>query len=83
MFGVAAETLEAGRAAAAQARIDYEDLAAIVTVDQAMDAESYLETPYVMARGDAAQAIKAAPHRLRSEERRVGKDCRSRWSPYH
>src|SRR3989449_11689509 len=24
------------------------------------------------------------PHlRLRSEERRVGKECRSRWSPYH
>src|SRR5438876_6080495 len=28
----------------------------------------------------------AAPERLagaRSEERRVGKECRSRWSPYH
>src|SRR5256885_17269188 len=23
------------------------------------------------------------PPRLRSEERRVGKECRSRWSPYH
>src|SRR5574337_724119 len=23
------------------------------------------------------------PGRLRSEERRVGKECRSRWSPYH
>src|SRR3712207_7055409 len=22
-------------------------------------------------------------HRARSEERRVGKECRSRWSPYH
>ena len=22
-------------------------------------------------------------HGLRSEERRVGKECRSRWSPYH
>ena len=22
-------------------------------------------------------------HELRSEERRVGKECRSRWSPYH
>ena len=27
-----------------------------------------------------AQAIHAV---LRSEERRVGKECRSRWSPYH
>ena len=23
------------------------------------------------------------PHEARSEERRVGKECRSRWSPYH
>ena len=23
------------------------------------------------------------PEQLRSEERRVGKECRSRWSPYH
>ena len=23
------------------------------------------------------------PKRSRSEERRVGKECRSRWSPYH
>src|SRR2546423_12329949 len=22
-------------------------------------------------------------HQIRSEERRVGKECRSRWSPYH
>ena len=31
-------------------------------------------------------SIKAWDHRLpqvRSEERRVGKECRSRWSPYH
>ena len=23
------------------------------------------------------------PYYLRSEERRVGKECRSRWAPYH
>ena len=28
------------------------------------------------------QAV-AAGSELRSEERRVGKECRSRWSPYH
>ena len=28
--------------------------------------------------------IRHKPHvTLRSEERRVGKECRSRWSPYH
>ena len=28
-------------------------------------------------------SIAAAQRRNRSEERRVGKECRSRWSPYH
>jgi len=27
--------------------------------------------------------VLARTHHLRSEERRVGKECRSRWSPYH
>ena len=29
------------------------------------------------------EALTSAPAVLRSEERRVGKECRSRWSPYH
>ena len=34
---------------------------------------------------DGARLSKATVHRYphRSEERRVGKECRSRWSPYH
>ena len=28
-------------------------------------------------------AIVTPMHEDRSEERRVGKECRSRWSPYH
>src|SRR3712207_7804247 len=28
-------------------------------------------------------APRSPPRRRRSEERRVGKECRSRWSPYH
>ena len=28
-------------------------------------------------------AIATDPEHRRSEERRVGKECRSRWSPYH
>src|SRR5256885_864294 len=32
-------------------------------------------------RGDAI--LQPGPHDGRSEERRVGKECRSRWSPYH
>ncbi len=29
------------------------------------------------------RCIKIELGKLRSEERRVGKECRSRWSPYH
>src|SRR6478752_4686382 len=29
------------------------------------------------------ERVAARPRRRRSEERRVGKECRSRWSPYH
>ena len=33
-------------------------------------------------RKDLRNAVEAAA-KARSEERRVGKECRSRWSPYH
>src|SRR2546422_7581249 len=31
----------------------------------------------------ATRALAPSTSGLRSEERRVGKECRSRWSPYH
>ena len=31
----------------------------------------------------ATAVVAASPFYFRSEERRVGKECRSRWSPYH
>ena len=45
----------------------------------------------VAGNGDILSAITTAPkgveksgiYLTRSEERRVGKECRSRWSPYH
>ena len=32
---------------------------------------------------DFSEIIAGIKDPLRSEERRVGKECRSRWSPYH
>ena len=29
------------------------------------------------------EELKKSGYQIRSEERRVGKECRSRWSPYH
>src|SRR2546430_9177501 len=34
-------------------------------------------------RGGRTGCISVPQRRKRSEERRVGKECRSRWSPYH
>ena len=42
--------------------------------------------PHISADGDAAgscSALSEVLQQVRSEERRVGKECRSRWSPYH
>ena len=33
--------------------------------------------------GCLAFELTSNKHKVRSEERRVGKECRSRWSPYH
>src|SRR5258707_15235591 len=33
--------------------------------------------------GSAIRTVMSIAERMRSEERRVGKECRSRWSPYH
>ena len=33
--------------------------------------------------GKVIQVITKSNKVVRSEERRVGKECRSRWSPYH
>ena len=38
---------------------------------------------YSLAGGWAGQKLRGYGYLLRSEERRVGKECRSRWSPYH
>ena len=39
--------------------------------------------PEVSGYSPAAGYVKSRVAILRSEERRVGKECRSRWSPYH
>src|SRR2546430_6916751 len=45
----------------------------------------YRSSVNVRARTDPRllRLVPRAPLQSRSEERRVGKECRSRWSPYH
>src|SRR6266567_8691216 len=38
---------------------------------------------YLIESREQALLHSSSPHTGRSEERRVGKECRSRWSPYH
>ena len=40
-------------------------------------------TAQYVRRGEFQQRVHQFPNCCRSEERRVGKECRSRWSPYH
>src|SRR3712207_7288876 len=47
------------------------------------DGGSVSSSPLTVAPTAAAAACRHASTQLRSEERRVGKECRSRWSPYH
>ncbi len=64
LFAVAAETQEQARKAARLAKIELEPLPAILSIDDAMNAQSFLEAPYTMGHGDTATAITSAPHKL-------------------
>ena len=56
--------------------------------------DSYLNVPNIISAAEISQSDAIHPGygflsenarfaEMRSEERRVGKECRSRWSPYH
>ena len=46
-------------------------------------AVEFLEKAHIAVTEKEKARIEVAEYDLRSEERRVGKECRSRWSPYH
>src|SRR5260370_16378550 len=46
-------------------------------------APNYPENRLNLAEGYVKWSDRVGVRRERSEERRVGKECRSRWSPYH
>jgi xanthine dehydrogenase large subunit len=71
---VLARSMPAARAAAKLARFDIEPLPAILTIDDARQAESYVLPPVHLARGDAAGALRRAPHRLAGTVASGGQD---------
>ena len=74
LFAVAAETMLQARKAARLAEVTYRDKPAVLTVDEAMEARSFLAEPFTLGRGDPDAAIAAAPHRLKGRVRMGGQE---------
>lgn len=64
LFAVVAATRLDARRAAALARVEAEPEPPVLTIADAIAAGTTVDEPYRMARGDAAAAIAAAPHRI-------------------
>ncbi|MBN9412209.1 MAG: xanthine dehydrogenase molybdopterin binding subunit [Burkholderiales bacterium] len=61
---VVADSVMQARRAARRVKLDIEELPAVLTVHEALAAESYVLPPVFVRRGDAAAALAAAPHQL-------------------
>ena len=61
---VVADTVMQARRAARKVRLQIDELPAILSVTDALAARSYVLPPVFVRRGDAAQALQRAPHRL-------------------
>ena len=64
IFAVAASSMALARKATAKAVIDYEILRPILTIDEALAAQTFVLPTQVMQRGDAEAALAASPLRL-------------------
>lgn len=74
LFAVAATSIETARRAANLAVIDYEELDAILTIDQAMKAQSFVLPTRQITRGDAPAALAKAANRLQGRMTIGGQD---------
>lgn len=64
MFAVAADSIDQARAAAGLAEIEFEELEAILTIDQALEKQATVLSTNVMKAGDSRAAIDKAAHKL-------------------
>ncbi|MEI7055898.1 xanthine dehydrogenase molybdopterin binding subunit [Nocardioides sp. CCNWLW239] len=71
---VLGETLESARLGAAAVEVDYEPLPSLVTVQEAIAAESFQGTPRNLARGDVATAFASAAHVFEGEFEFAGQE---------
>jgi len=71
IFLVVAETVDQARRAARLAVVEYEDLPAILTIEDALAKQSFVLPTVTLERGDAGAALAGAAHRIRGR-RRIG-----------
>ncbi|MBU6436382.1 MAG: molybdopterin-dependent oxidoreductase, partial [Betaproteobacteria bacterium] len=74
IFVVVAESRRAALRAARRATVVAEPLPAVLSIDDAVAAESWVLPPVNLLRGDAAAALSAAPHRLSGRMRLGGQE---------
>ncbi len=67
IFAVVAETYDAARRAASRAVIDYQELPAVLTPQDAKRQHSFVLPPMQLKRGDPAKALASSPRRMRGE----------------
>jgi xanthine dehydrogenase large subunit len=64
LFAVAATSFDLARKAVKLAKVEYQTLEAVLTVQDALVKQSFVRPPFTMKRGDSASAIAAAEHQL-------------------
>ena len=74
LFAVAARTRGQARRAAGLAKVEYEELEPVLDVASARPRGRLVTEPLTLQRGDAAQAIAAAPHKLSGRMEIGGQD---------
>lgn len=67
LFAVIAESYDAARRAARKAIVEYEELPAVLTPQEAKQRQSFVVPPLHLRRGDPVRALAAAPRRLKGE----------------
>jgi xanthine dehydrogenase large subunit len=67
IFAVAATSHDLARRAVKLAKIEYEELEAVLTVKDALEKQNFVRPPFTMQRGDSESAIEQAEHQLRGE----------------
>ena len=74
IFAVAAESREQAIMAASEARIDYEDLEPVLTLDQALEQDLEVLPTHELCLGDPEAELERAPRRLQGRLRTGGQD---------